>query len=505
MTASHAGFNLVDEPWIALGERAVSIRGAVASGHELPGWPSGEPVAAAVIIRLLMPIVYRASGMDDPELGGRRFADRQQRLLAAGRLDSDSVNEYLDRHRDRFWLTGAPEGSPPFAQDPTLSAVEPLPITKLVGTWASGNNPTLGPHAPVGDIDLAAAARWLLVTHSYGSGGLHTRRPPGGPTGKFQNSRLRRTMSLHPVGPTFAETLLHHLVPVADGHEFGDPSWEAPHPSDQTVSPRSRAGLLEQLAGRHDKTVLLSVGDKGRPTGVVVSAGPGRNEGLEYPDPYLVTEPGHRPHSPRAGRDAWRDIDALVIHSDEVRPEHRLDSPILAWWQNNSGAAVVPERWALVSHRSYQTKEQGWGLANLPDLVGMFPHDTAAARTATAVVAAAENASSVMGKQLSALSRATSGSSKSARYTDARAVFWSGAEPTFWAAVTADDPDPTPQAAWVKELRRHALAGFDAATAHLTQAPRTHMAVEMYRRWVEFWGRPQVDHRLQPLRGGEKT
>ncbi len=501
MTTSNTGFNLVDDPWIELGDHIVSIREALLSGHELPGWPSGEPAAGPVIIRLLMPIVYRVTGMDDPGLTGRRFAYQQVRLLQAGRFDRASVKDYLDHHRDRFWLTDPPEGLPPFAQDPTLAALEPHPIAKLVTTWASGNNPALGPHAAVAAIDHASAARSLLIAHSYSSGGLHTHRPDDHPGGKYVASRLRRSVSIHPVGRTLAETLLHHLVPTPDGWEFGRPSWEAPPPADPAAPPRMRAGFLEQLSGRYDKTVLLATEDDGAVSGVVLSAGPGRGPGLECPDPYVVMTADGEVHRPRAGRDAWRDIDALLIHSEDVKPANRLESRVLNWCRDNSDIGADPGRWALISHRSSQSKELGSGLANLPDIIGLFPKGGPAATTASAVIAASEDASSWMGTKLRALSGALQRDGKSTRYDDARGAFWALAEHTFWEAVTAEVPDPTPNAEWVSQLRRHVLAGFDAATAHLTQVPRTHLEVERLRSEVSRWAWPAPSRSRQSTEG----
>ena len=501
MTTPNTGFNLVDDPWIELGDRTVSIREALLSGHELPGWPSGEPAAGPVILRLLMPIVYRVTRMDDPELRGPRFAERQAQLLSVGWLDPSSVNGYLDRFRDRFWLTGPPAGFPPFAQDPTLAAVDPHPISKLVPTWATGSNPTLGPHAPVATLDPAAAARCLLITHSYSSEGIYTGRTADKPRSNCVASRLRRTVSVHPVGSSFAETLLYHLAPAPDGWEMGSPSWELPPAVNPTGRPRKRAGFLEQLSGRHDKAVLLATCAGGEVTGVVISGGPGREQGLECPDPYTVITADGEPYKLQAGRDAWRDIDGLVIHSADLKPADQLESPILDQHQENNGITAALVSWALVSHRSTEPgKEHGWGLVNLPDIIGLFSKN-AARRTASAVIVAAEDASALIGKKLRALSHEIGGDDRAARYDDARRMFWSLAEHTFWEAVTAEAPDPTSGAQWVGRLRAHALAGFDAATGHLTQLPRTHLAVEQFRSEIFRWGRPNPTRNQHPTEG----
>ena len=505
MTNSQTGFNLVDDPWIELGDRVVSIREALLSGHELLGWPSGEPAAGPVIIRLLMPIVYRVTGMDDPELTGTRFAKRQLDLLNAARLDPATIDEYLDHHRDRFWLTEPPDGLLLFAQDPTLAALEPHPIAKLVPTWASGNNPALGPHAPVATLDPAAAARCLLIAHSYSSEGTYTGRPSDKGPSKCKASRLRRTVSIHPVGSTLTKTLLHHLVPIPDGWEIGYPCWETPPPAEPSAPPRMRAGFLEQLSGRHDKAVLLATRRDGAISGVVVTNGLGRVPGLECPDPYIAITADGEPYKVQAGRDAWRDIDALLIQSEHVKPSDHLESRVLNWCRDNSDIGADPGRWALISHRSTKPgQEHGWGLAHLPDIIGLFS-ENAARLTASVVIEAAEDAAALTCQKLSALSRKLRSDGGAARYDDARNVFWSLAEHTFWEAVTAEAPDPTPSADWVGRLRRHAIAGFDAATAHLSQVPRTHLEVERFRSEVSRWTWPKPLRIKQPTEGRTTT
>ncbi|MYA43143.1 MAG: type I-E CRISPR-associated protein Cse1/CasA, partial [Gemmatimonadetes bacterium] len=47
------GFNLVDDAWIPIGGREVSLSDALTEAHELPGWPDGEPGFAAVLLRLM--------------------------------------------------------------------------------------------------------------------------------------------------------------------------------------------------------------------------------------------------------------------------------------------------------------------------------------------------------------------------------------------------------------------------------------------------------------------
>ncbi|MYJ10924.1 MAG: type I-E CRISPR-associated protein Cse1/CasA, partial [Gemmatimonadetes bacterium] len=67
------GFNLVDDAWIPIGGREVSLSDALTEAHELPGWPDGEPGFAAVLLRLMAIITYRVTGLDDETLDRAQF------------------------------------------------------------------------------------------------------------------------------------------------------------------------------------------------------------------------------------------------------------------------------------------------------------------------------------------------------------------------------------------------------------------------------------------------
>ena len=483
------GFNLATDPWIPVAGGPVSIEDALTKAHEIDGWPCSDPAFSEALMRLLVPMTYRITGMDGPHLSRDEFAERQGQLLAEGQLDADKVRSYLAQHRDRLWLVNPPAGCTPFAQDPTLAAVDPKPPSKLVVAWASGNNPLLGPHAPSGELSPSVAAQQLLVQRCYASGGLHTKHPAHAGMGKFVGSPLRGTINVHPVGSTLAASLIGHLVPLPDDAVFGQPMWEVP-PSSPVQPHRERSGLLEQIAVRQDKTMLLSADAAKNIIGFTVSEGPGVNADLFCRDPYWLADLGGEPVKPREGRAFWREAESLLRQADHGQAEARSD--ILDWATDADGgwANYRPGTfsWAAVSHRGDKSKELAWTCSHAPDLLSIF--DPPVALRCLSFLAAAEDAESQMARQLAKVRHAaelmpSDPKSKSAVYAPARAAFWGRAEADFWeTARTAAPPE-----ARDSRLRRHALAGYDAATSHLQSDRRTHFAVVESRRWIERWRR----------------
>jgi len=497
MTASR-GFNLVDDTWIPIGGREVSLSEALVDAHELPGWPDGEPGLAAVLLRLLAVIAYRVTGLDDASLNRGQFAERQRGVLNEGRLDPELVRSYLRYHHDRFWLLSPPVGLTPFAQDTTLDAAGPHPVAKAVTAWSSGNNPALGPHSECAAVPAAAAARQLLMQRSYASGGLHTKHPVHRGKGKFVASPLRRTISLHPAGANLAVTLVGHLVPPPpDGTGFGKPFWEAPQPTNPVAAHMGIPGLLEQIAGRQDKTMLLwtgvAQGSGADVTGFTISEGPGVDPSHRWRDPYLLVDAEREPLKPRAGRAFWREADALLTQDDQGRS--RLSAQVLDWARGKHAAELYAPRtfsWAAISHNGDKSKELAWAASAFPDLLSLF--DPGAALRARDFLTLASEAEERMVKQIAKARHAAKlmppkNQDRAAVYAPARADFWQNAERDFW-----DTAGGRLQAeAFTHRLRSHALAGYDTATATLLHDRRTHLYAVESRRWIAIWQRRASD------------
>ncbi|MXV86604.1 MAG: type I-E CRISPR-associated protein Cse1/CasA [Acidimicrobiales bacterium] len=483
------GFNLITDPWIPVAGGPVSIEQALLDAHDIDGWPCSDPAFSEALMRLLVPMVYRITGMDDPKLSRYEFADQQRRLLEKGRLDPDRVRSYLDRHRDRFWLVHPPASQQPFAQDPTLAAVEPKPPSKLVVSWASGNNPLLGPHAPSGMLPPAEAAQQLLVQRCYASGGLHTKHPAHAGSGRFVGAALRGTTCVHPIGSSLAKTFIGHLVPLPPDTSFGQTWWE--ETSVEIVAPyRYRAGLLEQIAVRQDKTMLLYAAITGEITGFTISEGRGRDTALDCLDPYWLMNAEREPIKPREGRAFWREAEALLSSTDDGR--RAASATILEWAADpDGGGGNYPPNafsWAAISHRGDKSKELAWSCSHASNLLNIF--EPAVAMRCLEFLAAAADAERQMAKQLakawhSADVMPSDPKSKNAVYAPARATFWGRCEMDFWDAarspVDAEQRD--------ERLREYALAGYDDATAHLLHERRSHLAVVESREWIARWRR----------------
>ena len=497
MTGS-GGFNLVDDAWIPIGGREVSLSEALEDAHKLSGWPDGEPALAAVLLRLLAVITYRVTGLDDESLDRAQFADRQRRLLREGRLDPERVRSYLAKHHGSFWLLNPPAGLTPFAQDRTLEAAGAQPVSKAVISWASGNNPSLGPHGDCAAIPAAYAARQLIMQRSYASGGLHTKHPVWGGKGKFVAGPLRRAMSLHPVGANLAVTLVGHLVPrPSDGTGFGRPFWELPPPTNPVAAHAGIPGLLEQVAGRQDKTMLLwastAQGTEEDVTGFTISEGPGADPSVRWRDPYVLVAADLEALKPVAGRAFWREAEALLAQDDKGRK--KLSAQVLDWARGEHAADLyVPQTfsWTAISHVGDKSKELAWTASTSPDLLSLFV--PAAARRAQGYLTLASEAEERMVKQIARARHASelmphSSQHRAAVYEPARAEFWRRSERDFWDTAAGRAQVDI----YTNRLRSHALAGYDAATASLMHDRRTHRCVVESRRWIAVWRRHPSD------------
>ena len=502
-------FNLVNDPWLPVGGTTVSIRDALAKAHELPGWLDGDFGLVETALRLLVPIAYRLTGLDDTALSDSPglFAEWQRACFEKGHFDEDAVDDYVNRHVDRFWMLGGPVGCVPFAQDPALGKVSPHEAAKAVTAWASGNNPVLGPHTDTDELPPDLAAQRLLVLRSYAWGGTHTDHPDWKGQGKFVGGRLRGTMSVHPIGDTLASTLIGHLVPLPGGEtEFGSPFWELPIPQNPVAAHEGRSGMLEQIAGRQDKTMLLRVDEK-KIKGFTIAEGPGVDHSLFCDDPYLLLDPDGEPRKPRAQKAFWRESEALLTEAESKPGRRELQARILDWASGEHCDLYIEEQfsWAVVSHLGNKSKDLMWSRSLAPHLLRLF--DPASSQRAWDFLQAANQAESLMAKQLAKVWHATDQmpdkpADRAAVYRPARAEFWKRAEQDFWVTVNGV---LSPQE--IKDrLRFHALVGFDWATDRMARDQRALLAMVESRQWIERWERlNQARPQNKPPDGLEKT
>ena len=495
-------FNLLSDPWIPIGHTTVSIRDALVGAHELPGWPGGDHGLAETVIRLLVPMVYRVAGLDDETTGNtnRVFAKKQAALFTQGQLVESVIDDYVGQQVDRFWLIGGPEHAQPFAQDPALDQVDPHEAAKAVAEWASGNNPVLGPHTDIEVLSPDFAAQRLLVLRAYAWGGLHTKHPDHPGRGKFVGAPLRGTMSVHPVGATLFETLVGHLVPLPGGAtEFGVPFWEQPEPTNPVAAHRGRAGLLEQITGRHDKTMLLRTDDAGRITGFTLAEGPGVDRALFCDDPYLLLNPDREPVKPKTQKAFWRESEALLTETTKSPGCREAQARILDWASGENSDLYIKEQfsWVVVSHLGDKSKNLEWDRSVAPDLLSL--KNPGSARDVLAFMSLANDAESLMAKQLAKVWHATDQmpskpGDKAAVYRPARAEFWKRCEHDFWDVVN----NGLDQRQVKDQVRSHAVAGFKLATDRAVRNHRALPAIVESLKWIEMWERPKAPSQPGP-------
>lgn len=482
MNEARSGFNLIDDPWIPIGGRDLSIRDALIRAHEIPPWfDSSQPQASAAIVRLLVAIAYRVTGLDMAASDPDRFDEALSEVLSAGRFADRDVNDYLDRWRDQFWLIPDGSNARPFMQDPELDEAQRGVRPRGIG--ASKLTPDNAPsyrwdNQIVGHLTPAEAARYLLAFMWYGSGGFpdgtHPRHAPGV---KWQVSPLRGSASIHPCGDNFFATLLLHLIPADRGAttfaSVGIPDWEMDTPpgADAPLSPGD--GILAHLAGRWDKTALLvPAADHLTIEGVHLATGRRRGDVTER-DPYVL----HRerkdkdkstleilPFKPRRGRAVWRDLESL-------RGSAASGAPTSIVRHIAASAEFVDQvrQWVLITHIHDNAKEVSWSLSRLPWL---FLLDRVAGDRCLEFIQRAEDVAATLNRAIKQVADAAIRGQKAQKPLRevGESQFWSTMEDRF-VAVLSGTADSERTAAGIVE---DAWDAFDAATSAVGSAMSAH-------------------------------
>ena len=462
-TLADVGFNLADDPWIPFPSRSeISLREVFADADSLPGWPSGDPLFASAVLRLLAALTYRIARISD--------SDSLQTARTRGVLfDADTVNAYFDTHRDEFWLLPPPNSNhQPFYQDPRLAASKTMPIARSRLAMSVVPSYVWGQQHPDPEFTPAAAARCLLVFLLYGpggSGGAH----PDLPDTKWQDGRLRGKVSIHPTGATLHGTLKLHLIDPDDTADtipggIGVPAWETP-PTAATRPLASPDTIMEQITGRWEKTALL-INDSDPLVGRAVTAsGRRRSVGILEHDPYTVRWDTPRTNIEKAAakgkqlppytflkgdkrRAPWRDIDNYLAQ----RPSNA--TTIIRAVNNLDPGTADVEAWVAVSHQPDNAKDVMWAVSAIPPEALL---DADAGHRAAAFI---KDAETIDGKLAAALRRFHNdagtdwgGTAKSIRM----AAYWSRMESLFPQAVSGPH-DRT-------EIRAAARAVYNEAVA----------------------------------------
>lgn len=327
-----AEFNLIDEDWIpciSLDGNSVTygIQNTLLRAHELREVCDDSPLVTVAIHRLLLAILYRAHG------GPQNFAD-WKRLHASGAFNRQTVTDYLNKWRDRFYLIA---DSYPFFQMAQLETKKAASVTRLATERASGNNATLFDHS--GDDDEAEwlpaqTAKALIACQSFAlgfgvCGAARIANEDAKLPHNFVDAMALRGMNIWLQGMTLFDTLMINLSPTTD-HSL--PPWELdnPHAHRDTLDGKDRKavaafGIVDRLTWQSRLVRLLP--QDGSFSKMYFTQG--RSADKSPGDPMKVyrtsKEEGISAVPLSSGKAAWRDAHSILMippaNSNERRPE----------------------------------------------------------------------------------------------------------------------------------------------------------------------------------------
>jgi CRISPR system Cascade subunit CasA len=318
-----SSFNLVLEDWAPVREngtrRRISLAELFSRAHEIQDLDPASPLAWIALFRLLLAISRRA-------LSGPKNRGEWLSLHQLGRFPEAPFTEYLDQWTSKFDLF---DQHHPFYQDSSLRGRNAASIAGLIPEAASGNNGTLFDHSSDAVETLLSpsdACLALLVSQTYGPGGLITRDPgeptsaPGAPlAGKLiflnQGKNLWETLVLNLVEynsqrdrPFDANTLL-------EGGAADRPIWER---EAQYAVDRAPYGYCDYLTWP-SRRVLLEQRPDGLVSTAVIRSGTGLSKDWNQArwDPFMARRTSN-PKKPNIlsvqlsdSKALWRDSNAL--------------------------------------------------------------------------------------------------------------------------------------------------------------------------------------------------
>ncbi|MFF0746388.1 type I-E CRISPR-associated protein Cse1/CasA [Streptomyces sp. NPDC004111] len=313
----------------------VGLRELFIHAHTIEDLALPIPPAASALLRVLVAITARLTGLDNPDMPLAQWHQlRAHWLTKPAGFPEQSVHAYFDAHVfDLFHPTR------PFLQDPALAhqCTRRAGVNALVYGRPQGRNLVWfnhhTDHSPQ-PLDSDEALWHLLLHHAYGpSGTCSTRTVDTHTSGKTTAGPLRGTLSFHPHGATLYETLLAGLFPFQGASQDTTDAcpWEREQPPDPLQPPEEITWPGAQLTGRSRHAVLLIPSPDGTHVQDAYLTWATQQPRLYATDPYHVMHtqpqnPAEHMRTPRkadADRATWRDLDALLLASDETATVHR--------------------------------------------------------------------------------------------------------------------------------------------------------------------------------------
>ena len=471
-------FNLLDEPWLPVYDldgqvRDVSLENVFANGTTFRDLAIGFAPERVAVTRILVAVLQSA-------LRGPAGKSERVRWLQDPGSAQAEVAIYLERWRERFDLFH-PER--PFMQKPIGDDASDKSIAVLKLEWASGNNVTLFDHhrddrRP--ELSPAAAARALLTTLLY--------QPGGGVSQPFNRTDSPGTKPIIVLvhGTTLWETLVGNCSDYpAPGRDVpGDaPIWERDSDHEPDRVGTIPYGLLDRLTWRSRAVLVLR-----DPDGAVRRCRLHQHlKLLDDPpsDPYVPihqSKEGPTIVRPPSSRRLWRAADA-VLHglSDEghptairqaVRTFESLDPPrhpqmlAVGLWIEQGKVADAQSALLPVSSRLLEDL----------DLIDRV----------TWAFEQADIGSKAIGSAIGKFSQAMGAEVKTQAAARWQTPYWAALGGDFTGylhelsrAVEVPANSSLVSQQWVRTVRRHAWAAFDAIDSQDTSDPRQSRALAL--------------------------
>jgi CRISPR system Cascade subunit CasA len=197
------GFSLIDEPWIRVRPASgqvtdLSLVEVIAEAKQIRGLAGEIPTQDVALLRLIVALVYAATRPARRRTQSESL-DLWEQWWSGESLPSAEIANYLDKHRDRFFLF---HSRFPFLQvaDLHTESGKASGLTKLIADVPAGHQYfTTRGGVELESMSYAEAARWLVHCHAFDIGGIKT--------GAVGDSRVSGGRG-YPMGyPAFAGTL----------------------------------------------------------------------------------------------------------------------------------------------------------------------------------------------------------------------------------------------------------------------------------------------------------
>lgn len=331
-------FSLLDAPWLRVLDREGTVREvglleAFEKAHELRRLLGNTASEEAALLRLLTAILYRALPAPGPS---EERSEQWNRWWTAATLPIAQINDYLEKHRDRFDLFGVT----PFMQVADLDAGKTSGLVKLIPDAPDGEPYfTVRSGPALTALSFAEAARFLVHSQAFDPSGIKTGahgdgRVKGGrgyPIGTGWSGSCGLLLAQ---GVTLKDTLLLNLVLSIPSKKGDHPVWEVargpitaqaagdmspPQPTD----PRGPADLLTWPARR----IRLFTEDDQVTDVLLCNGDPIHGRNRHQTEPHCAwrrSEPQEKKHGvpvvymPRThdpARALWRGLQGILPHT----------------------------------------------------------------------------------------------------------------------------------------------------------------------------------------------